>query len=169
MSIQTDDFGPPGGSPGAVRVAKSLRKRRKARNWQFGSNELMGKSCRLSFIRTSSVIAPWAAIGVLILVTLPGCGPKSDRLSISGKVTLNGAPLDLGSIRFSSDGGGKLFASGAVVKDGEYHIPQLKGLPPGTYRVEINSPDTKAPLVTYRPAPGEPPRAGPRPVHWSHR
>jgi hypothetical protein len=136
--------------------ASSLRECRKARNWQFGSIEFMGKPRRLSFIPTSRAIAPWAAVGLLLLVSLPGCGPKSDRLAISGKVTLNGAPLDLGSIRFSSNGGGKLFASGAVVKDGEYHIPQLKGLPPGTYRVEINSPDTKAPLVTYRPAPGEP-------------
>ena len=86
----------------------------------------MGKPRRLSFIPTSRAIAPWAAIGLLILVSLPGCGPKSDRLAISGKVTLNGAPLDLGSIRFSSNGGGKLFASGAMVKDGEYHIPQPK-------------------------------------------
>ena len=39
-----------------------------------------------------------------------------------------------------------------MVKDGEYHIPQAKGLPPGTYHVEINSPDTKAPLVAVREA-----------------
>jgi hypothetical protein len=90
------------------------------------------------------------------LLTAYGCGPRSDRLAISGKVSLNGAPLDLGSIRFTSVGGEKMYASGAMVKDGEYHIPQPKGLPPGTYRVEINSPDTKAPLVAYRPAPGEP-------------
>jgi len=100
-----------------------------------------------------------AAIGFLVLLSFVGCGPRSDRLAISGKVTLNGAPLDLGSIRFSSIKSEKLYASGAMVKDGEFHIPQSKGLPPGTYRVEINSPDTKAPLVVYRPAPGEPPAA----------
>jgi hypothetical protein len=77
-------------------------------------------------------------------------------LAISGEVKLNGVPVDSGSIRFSSTGGQKLFASGAVIKDGEYHIPQEKGLPPGTYHVEINAPDTKAPKVSVRLAPGEP-------------
>src|SRR4051794_41031338 len=67
-----------------------------------------------------------------------GCKPRSDRLPISGKVTLNGTSLDSGSIRFSSTGGGKIFASGAMIQNGEYHIPQEKGLPPGTYHLEIN-------------------------------
>src|SRR6476660_5436488 len=58
-----------------------------------------------------------AAIGFLVLLSFVGCGPRSDRLAISGKVTLNGAPLDLGSIRFSSIKSEKLYASGAMVKD----------------------------------------------------
>jgi hypothetical protein len=94
---------------------------------------------------------------MLSLVPTFGCGPHSDRLAIDGKVTLNNAPLDDGSIRFRTAGTGKLFATGAAIKDGEYHIPQANGLPPGTYRVEISSPDKKAPLVTVKPAPGEPP------------
>ena len=100
--------------------------------------------------------AQYLAVALCALVTFAGCGPKSDRLAIDGKVILNGTALDMGSIRFSSEGGQKLFATGAMVKDGEFHIPQQKGLPPGKYHVEINSPDTKAPLVTYRGAPGEP-------------
>ena len=95
-------------------------------------------------------------MGLLLLFTAAGCGPRSDRLAISGKVNLNGAPLDAGSIRFSSVPGQKLYATGAMVKDGEYQIPRPKGLPPGRYRVEINSPDLKAPPVATRPAPGEP-------------
>jgi hypothetical protein len=98
--------------------------------------------------------------GVLTLVIavtiLVGCGPRSDRLAISGEVALDNVPLDSGSIRFASEGGEKIFATGAMIANGEYHIPQEKGLPPGTYRVEINSPDTKAPLITYPRAPGEP-------------
>jgi len=90
-----------------------------------------------------------------LLVSL-GCKPRSDRLPISGKVTFNGAALDSGSIRFSSTGGEKIFASGAMIQNGEYHIPQEKGLPPGTYHLEINSPDAKAPLVLSPAAPGEP-------------
>jgi hypothetical protein len=93
---------------------------------------------------------------IIIVVILSGCGPKSDRLAVSGKVTLNGTPLDSGSIRFTSVAGQKLFASGAVIENGEFDIPQEKGLPPGTYQLEISAPDTKAPPVVYRSAPGEP-------------
>lgn len=94
---------------------------------------------------------------VLVGLTLvPGCGPRSDRLPINGKITLDGTPVDTGSIRFTSAGGEKLFTSGAMIMNGEYQIPKDKGLPPGTYRVEINAPDTKAPPVATRPAPGEP-------------
>jgi hypothetical protein len=85
-----------------------------------------------------------------------GCRPRSDRLPISGNVTLNGTPLDSGSVRFSSTGGEKIFATGAMIQNGGYHIPQEKGLPPGTYHLEINSPDAKAPLVAAPAAPGEP-------------
>ncbi len=92
----------------------------------------------------------------VVLMASLGCKPRSDRLPISGKVTLNGTSLDSGTIRFSSTGGEKIFATGAMIQNGEYRIPQEKGLPPGTYHLEINSPDTKAPLVLSPAAPGEP-------------
>jgi hypothetical protein len=90
------------------------------------------------------------------LTFVTGCGPRSDRLEVSGKVTLDGAPLDSGSIRLTSTGTEKLSASGAMIENGEFLIPQEKGLPPGTYVVEISSPDESAPLVRYPSAPGEP-------------
>ena len=80
------------------------------------------------------------AIGLLSLL---GCGPRNDRLAISGTVKLNGSPLDGGSIAFTSLGGEKMLASGAVVQNGQYIIPQEKGLRPGTYHVEINAPTTR--------------------------
>ena len=90
------------------------------------------------------------------LVVVTGCWPQTDRLPISGKITLDGQPLDDGTVRFTSKGSEKLSASGAAVQNGEYHIPQDKGLPPGTYHVEISAPDLDAPPVVYRAAPGEP-------------
>jgi hypothetical protein len=87
---------------------------------------------------------------------LVGCGPHTDRLPVGGKVSLDGQPLDQGSIRFASSGGGKVVSSGAVIKDGEFQIPREKGLPPGTYHLEVSSPNTKVPPVAYRAAPGEP-------------
>lgn len=88
------------------------------------------------------------------LVGLVGCSPTSDRLSLSGSVSLNATPLDRGSIRFSSSEGQKLVATGALIRDGHYHVPQEKGLPPGRYRVEISSPDVSAPPVLVRDGPG---------------
>jgi hypothetical protein len=48
-----------------------------------------------------------------------------------------------------------MYAVGGVIKDGEYHIPQDKGLPPGTYRVEISAADKGGPKL-QRSAPGQP-------------
>jgi hypothetical protein len=90
------------------------------------------------------------------LAATTGCGPRTDRLELSGHVTLDGQPLDSGSIRFTSQGSQKLMASGAVITGGEFNIPREKGLPPGTYSVEVSAPDTSAPLVSQPAAPGEP-------------
>jgi len=72
---------------------------------------------------------------------LAGCGRnKLGRLGVSGKVTLDGKPLPQGLIQFEpvKRGPGKV-GSGTSIKDGEYSIPTLKGLPPGEYRVRIHS------------------------------
>src|SRR5262249_35444301 len=95
-------------------------------------------------------------LGVILamfVLLFAGCGSRSDRLAVSGEVTLDGSPVDEASIRLTSTGNGKLFASGAMIQNGKFHVPQEKGLPPGTYRVEISSPDTAAPLVVYKSAP----------------
>lgn len=94
-----------------------------------------------------------SAIGLSLLA---GCGSNSDRLAVSGKVTFDGAPLDSGSIRFTSTGDQKLTVSGALIKDGEYNITEEKGLLPGGYRVQITSPDLNAPPVMSPPTPSGP-------------
>jgi hypothetical protein len=75
---------------------------------------------------------------------------------LSGYVSLNGAQLDSGTIRFTSVGGAKLVSSGAMIQDGAYHIPQEKGLLAGIYHVELSSPDKSAPPVMARATPGGP-------------
>jgi hypothetical protein len=89
------------------------------------------------------------------LVIVAGCGPQSDRLAVSGSVTLDGALLDVGSVRFTSLGE-KPLSSGAMIRDGEYSIPEVHGLSPGQYHVEITSPDTKSPPVMARATSGGP-------------
>jgi len=86
---------------------------------------------------------------VAALSLLAGCRPHTDRLAISGRVTLDGVPLDRGSIRLSSTDSQQLMASGAMIRDGQYTIPEEKGLVPGTYRVQITSPDLNAPPVMH--------------------
>lgn len=84
--------------------------------------------------------------GFLLLVWCLGalawiCGCGADPLGrqpVSGKVTLDGAPLEKGSIGFQPVEGG-ITSSGAVIAQGAYTISREKGLPPGKYRVVINA------------------------------
>ena len=77
---------------------------------------------------------------LLAAVALAGCQSEPDtggRKAIVGEVTLNGAPIKEGSIRFEPKAGQT--ASGASIVDGKYEISASKGLLPGTYRVFINA------------------------------
>jgi hypothetical protein len=99
---------------------------------------------------------PIAALAAIFALSVPsGCGPSTDRLAVSGRVSLDGQPLDNGSIRFTSLGE-NLVSSGTLIKDGRYRIPRDKGLLPGEYRVEISSPDNDAPPVMQRSSPKDP-------------
>jgi hypothetical protein len=72
---------------------------------------------------------------------LAGCsGPKykgDKRYPLSGEVTLDGQPVDLGSISVIPEGS-KGGASGGVINEGKYDVPEEKGPTAGTYRVQIN-------------------------------
>jgi hypothetical protein len=87
-----------------------------------------------------------------VVLAVAGCGPKSDRLAVSGNVSLNGTPLDNGTIRFTWIGSEKLATSGALIQSGAFFVPQEKGLLAGSYQVEINSPDSVAPPILDRPS-----------------
>ena len=75
---------------------------------------------------------------------------------VTGTVTLNGSPLDGGSIRFSSLDAGKKYSSGAMIQNGQYQVPQSHGLPPGRYHVEISAPDANSRPVMVSATPGGP-------------
>ncbi|MBN2291813.1 MAG: hypothetical protein JXM70_05275 [Pirellulales bacterium] len=81
-------------------------------------------------------------LGILlvIVVMLTGCGRNPlGRLAISGKVTLNGQPLEQGNIAFEPTNRQNGVASGTNIAAGSYSIPTEKGLPPGKYIVKIYS------------------------------
>ncbi len=58
------------------------------------------------------------------------------RFAVSGKVTVDGQPMEHGLIRFLPEGKG--IVSGGPITHGAYAIAEEKGPNAGKYRVEIN-------------------------------
>jgi hypothetical protein len=89
---------------------------------------------------------------ILLAAVTVGCGRGNPlgRQAISGKVTLDDALLDYGTIMFGPQAPGGV-SSGAVVTNGMYSIPTSQGLPPGKYLVHIAS-TAPNPKDTDRPA-----------------
>ena len=103
-----------------------------------------------------------AILPLLGLLVLAGCGPENElgRKAISGKVTLDGKPLEQGTISFepTTEEGTR---TGGTIAKGEFHIEAMNGLPPGTYLVRISAAessgaDTPAPTAAPGPRQGPP-------------
>jgi hypothetical protein len=78
-----------------------------------------------------------------ILLTVSGCGEPNPlgRRAIHGAVTFQGKPVDYGGIQFTPDDLQHGVSSGAMIEGGKYQIKTSQGLPPGSYKVMISSPD----------------------------
>ncbi len=79
---------------------------------------------------------------ILLLIAsfspLLGCGADTGgRVPVSGSVTLNGEPLESGTIQFAAADGSQL--GGATITAGKYEIPAAQGLLPGNYTVRVSS------------------------------
>jgi len=72
------------------------------------------------------------------LALLMGC-TSGKEASVSGKVTLDGAPLDDANISFVPLSDGQRDAGWATVSQGGYSIPASSGLGIGKFRVEIRA------------------------------
>ena len=90
---------------------------------------------------SSKWLAPTALIFVAGLTL--GCGGVKDTLgrqAVSGEVTLDGTPLEYGTIRFEPFGAsGKTTATGGIISKGRYSLGAADGLPPGKFTVSISS------------------------------
>ena len=75
---------------------------------------------------------------------LVGCS-HTDRCGFDGNVTLDGEPLDRGTISFTSVSGESRSRSGTTIKMGKYAVEAEKGLLPGKYSVRITSPTPSVP------------------------
>lgn len=90
------------------------------------------------------------------LLATGGCSEANPlgRRAISGTVTFQGQPLDYGAIRFQPTGGTNSVEAGAVITQGRYQVPEEQGLPPGSYKVWVMSPE-QGPAAPAEEAPGE--------------
>lgn len=95
------------------------------------------RSCRF---RWSAV--QLLSVSVVSLVLSGGCGSAADPAGlqkVTGVVTLDGAPIVDGAIRFEPAKGESIqTAEGAPIVNGQYEILAKQGLAPGKYRVFIS-------------------------------
>jgi hypothetical protein len=87
-------------------------------------------------------LAIW--LGAAIIVA--GCSRSEFDSTVSGTVTLDGKPLDLGFVCFSREGGGNP-AMGTIQRGGSYILrtSNKTGLNAGKYRVIVSALDTPNP------------------------
>jgi hypothetical protein len=84
-------------------------------------------------------------------VGIPGCD-HVQRGAISGRVTLDGQPIEEGSISFVPTAAGQDQAASSRIRQGEYSIAQANGPGLGNMRVEIRA----ARLTGRRNPPSDP-------------
>lgn len=82
-------------------------------------------------------ISAQAVVVVLAGVLVAGCGSPHEA-SVSGTVTLDGEPLDRGTVSFHPVGEGAV-AYGQIGADGSYEVKtgRESGLAPGDYKVTV--------------------------------
>src|SRR6516225_4208451 len=78
--------------------------------------------------------------GIVFAATLAllaaGCGYDANA-SVRGQVTLDGKPVEWGSISFVPTNGTKGPLTGSVITNGQYHVPAASCTAVGRYKVEI--------------------------------
>jgi hypothetical protein len=97
---------------------------------------------------------------LLPLLLLTGCGGPP---SASGRVTLDGRPIEFGTILFVPVPGTKGAAVAGNIVNGQFEIPSNRSFGLGKYQVQISAPKMAA------PAGNQPTRKGPPGVdsEWS--
>ncbi|QDU76590.1 hypothetical protein Pan97_36420 [Bremerella volcania] len=95
-------------------------------------------------MRIQTPVACSIGLSLLLLITA-GCGSgRSDLVEVTGKVTLDGQPVNKGKITFeATDGKGGV--EGGSIENGEYSVKTTLG----SKAVKINSPKVVGERKTY--------------------
>lgn len=119
--------------PGCVARAISPSRGRRAATTRSKGGEPLGRLARGSLVLL--------AVAVLCVIVLSGCSQadRFKRAPVEGYVSIDGAPLKAGSIRFIPTGDSKGPAAVATIEEGIYQLPAESGPLVGSLRVEIEA------------------------------
>ncbi|MDA0835946.1 MAG: hypothetical protein O2955_17725 [Planctomycetota bacterium] len=94
---------------------------------------------------------------VLPLFALTGCGKSDlDRANVSGQVSFDGKPIEVGTIAFVPTGDTKGPVSGGRIENGTYTLTGAQGAVIGSHKVEITGTrKTGEKIPAVPPATGE--------------
>lgn len=74
----------------------------------------------------------------VVCMLFSGCGEDGpERTIVSGTVTFNGHPIEMGLIRFVPARQTAAPVSGAEIRNGCYSVTKWGGVPVGTHRIEV--------------------------------
>src|SRR5262245_23885066 len=99
-------------------------------------NRVLAVNNRFAF-RTLKWMPLSTVMASIALIVLCGCGSRNRGYVVTGKVTLDGQPLDHGQVVFEPMGAGRM--SIAQINAGSYALPAGFELAPGEYVVRITS------------------------------
>jgi len=95
--------------------------------------------------------------GMILLVVALGCGQgRPNYVLVSGEVTFDGQPVEVGQIRFTPAAGTSGPITISAIRQGQYTTEKTSGVPIGNHRVGIRAFDPDE--YNNRPkGPGSPP------------
>jgi hypothetical protein len=86
----------------------------------------------------SNLRGVWAVVALLILPVLSSCG-VSGLSSATGVVTVDGQPVESGTIQFQSAEGDAAQSAGGAIDAGKFELSAKTKLAPGKYNVSLQA------------------------------
>ena len=90
----------------------------------------------------------------IVVILLPGCGPpKTKTVKVTGKITVDGNPIEMGTISFHAVDG-EVVSGGGVIANGIYEAE----VPPGKKKVLVVGQKVSGTEPLYKDMPDSPTR-----------